>query len=258
MFKNSRRWLRRFLEAISAVLVFMSPARAADALVAVAANFKEAADVLAADFEMRTDHTITLASGSTGKLYAQSINGAPFHVFLAADQERPALLVENGSAVAGSQFTYAAGRLALWSAEPARLANGDGEDALRAGRFRRLAIANPDLAPYGAAAKQVLQKLEIWDDVQSKIIMGENVVHSFTYAATGNAEFGFVALSSIISLNATSAIYWEPPSDLYTAIKQDAVLLKAGAANEAAAAFIDYLKGDDARAIIARLGYGTD
>lgn len=247
----------RLLASALAGASFLTTASAGDAVVAAAANFKDALDQLEADFESRTGHKLNVTTGSTGKLYAQIINGAPFDVFLAADQERPRLLEESRYAVEGSRFTYAVGRLVLWSPNRA-LITGDGAAILRDGRFRRLAIANPDLAPYGAAAKDVLEALSLWEALQPKIVRGENISQSFTYAATGNTELGFVALSSIIGLEIHSGSYWEPPPHLYTPIRQDAVLLKRAADNDAARAFTDYLKSEDARAIIAGLGYGVE
>jgi len=252
--KTAKREAASVLASILTVLFIPSTASAEEAIIALAANFKDAADRLESDFENRTGHQVVLTVGATGKLYAQIVNGAPYDVFLAADQEHPRLLEERTTTIKGSRFTYAVGRLVLWSPDPSRL-NADGAGVLNKGEFRRLAIANPDLAPYGAAAKEVLQKLGLWDTLQSKIVIGENIAQSFTFAATGNAELGFVALSSVAALDNNAGSYWKPPSDFYTAIGQDAVLLKRAENNKAAQDFLVYLKSKDARAIIAALGY---
>lgn len=257
LLKTAKRETAGVFAACLAVFCFPTAASAEKAIIAVAANFKHAADELEADFETRTGHQIVLTAGSTGKLYAQIVNGAPFDIFLAADQDRPRLLEERNATVEGSRFTYATGRLALWSAGASHL-NADSAAVLNGGEFRRLAIANPDLAPYGAAAKQVLQKLGLWDALQSKIVMGENITQSFTFVATGNAELGFVALSSVMELHDNTGAYWEPPPEFYPAIRQDAVLLKRAKDNKAAQDFLTYLESADARVIIAGLGYGVE
>jgi len=206
-----------------ALLLAAAGASAGEVTVAVAANAAEAAEALAADFEQRTGHRVTVTVGSTGKLYAQILHGAPFDVFLAADQERPRLLLERGLAVADSRRTYAIGRLVLWSSDPTLEASAE---TLRGGSFRWLAIANPDLAPYGAAARATLRELGLWESLRSKIVVGENVGQSFTMAASGNAELGLVALSSVIGpRNGREGSCWEIPEHLHAPIRQDAVLL---------------------------------
>ena len=181
---------------------------------AVAANAAEAVEALAADFEERTGHRVAVTVGSTGKLYAQILHGAPFDVFLAADQERPRLLVEQGIAVEGSRVTYAVGRLVLWSPDPEVDAAAE---TLREGAFWRLAIANPDLAPYGAAARETLQELGLWKSLRGKIVVGENVGQAFAMAASGNAELGFVSLASALSpRHGREGSYWEIPEHLHT------------------------------------------
>lgn len=253
-------FLMRLLLAAVAVL-WIAPcaeARADDALVAVAANFKDVADRLAADFENRSDHHLTLAIGSTGKLYAQIVNGAPYDVMLAADQRRPRLLEQKGRAVAGSRFTYAVGRLTLWSPKP-DLIGADGAAVLKAGDFRRIAVANPELAPYGAAAMQVLEALGVEETLRVKIVNGENIGQTFALIAGGGADLGFVALSYVLSPdNKNPGSRWDPPTNLYGPIRQDAVLLSHGKNDKAATAFLSYLKSDAARAIIARYGYGLE
>lgn len=233
-------------------------ASAAEALAAVATNFAEVMEALAPKFAAASGHTLRVSSGSTGKLYAQIMNGAPFDLLLAADRRRPELLEASPKGVAGSRFTYAVGRLALWSADPARLGS-DGAAALRAGDFRHLAMANPRLAPYGLAAQQTLVSLGLWDGLRDRIVMGENIGQVFSLVATGNAELGFVALSSLMSpLGRRGGGWWDVPADLYQPIRQDAVLLAHGADNAAAKAFLAYIRGAEARKIIAAYGYGAD
>ena len=226
--------------------------------VAVATNFYDTAQVLAREFESSHGASVTLISGSTGKLYAQVVNGAPFDVFLAADESRPNLLEESGHAVGSSGFVYARGRLALWSPDPARI-RGDGADILVRGEVRRLAIANPALAPYGAAARDVLERLQIWTRYADRLVMGENVGQAFALAATGNAELGFVALSSVLSpatMNRGSR--WDVPPDMHAPISQRAVLLMHGAENQAAVDFVRFLQSNAARSLIQRAGYAVE
>ncbi len=247
--------MRAVLRVAPALLLAASGASAGEVSVAVAANAAEAVEALAADFEQRTGHRVTVTVGSTGKLYAQILHGAPFDVFLAADQERPRLLVQQGLAVEGSRLTYAVGRLVLWSPEP----NVDAAQTLRAGSFRRLAIANPDLAPYGAAARDVLRELGLWESLRSKVVVGENVGQSFTMAASGNAELGFVALSSVLSpRNGREGSYWEIPEHLHEPIRQDSVLLDRARDNPAARDFHLFLGSSRAGETIESLGLAVD
>ena len=229
-------------------------AAAADVQVAVAANFTAPMQAIAAGFERSTEHRAKLAFGSTGKFYAQIRNGAPFDVLLAADDETPARLEREGAAVAGSRFTYAIGRLALWSAKPGVV---DAQaTVLKQGAFRRLAIANPRLAPYGAAAVETLTRLGLYATLQPKFVQGENIAQTFQFVSTGNAELGFVALSQVFKdgkLKSGSA--WIVPDALHRPIRQDAAVLVRGRGNPAAQALMQYLKGDDARAIIRAYGY---
>jgi molybdate transport system substrate-binding protein len=235
-----------------------SPAAAEEALIAVAANFSEVIEKLEADFEAAGEHDITIATGSTGKLYAQIKNGAPFDILMAADRHRPALLEEEGLAVAGSRFTYAVGRLTLWSADPGLVAE-NGAETLRAGAFRKLAIANPDLAPYGEAARETLEALGLYDALESKIVLGENIGQTHALVATGNAELGFVALSYVLSpRNEFPGSRWDVPRELHAPIRQDAVLLTRAADNAAGLAFLEYLKSEGARSVIESFGYLTD
>ena len=233
-------------------------ARSEQVLVAVAANFAEVARALESEFERNGEHSIDLVIGSTGKLYAQIMNGAPFDVLLAADQERPRRLEEARLSMAGSRRTYAIGRLVLWSPDPQRLA-GDGVAVLRGGEFRSLAIANPRLAPYGAAAAAALQALGAYGELRSRIVMGENVGQAHAMVASGNAELGLIALSSVRRPgSAALGSIWELPADLYSPIRQDAVLLARAMDNIAARAFLDFLAGAFAIQLIERYGYRVE
>ena len=228
------------------------PAKAGDTLVAVAANFAAAADEIAKAFTEATGHRVKYSFGATGQLYTQITQGAPFEVFLAADAARPELAEEEGYAVPGSRFTYAVGKLVLWSTDPAVIdAKGT---VLKSGAFERLAIANPATAPYGAAAIEVLKALGVYDAVQPKIVQGSSIAQTHQFIATGNAELGFVALAQIVMDEKGSR--WIVPDDLYAPIVQDAVLLQKGEANEVADVFLRFLRGPEAVAIIQRYGYG--
>jgi molybdate transport system substrate-binding protein len=241
------------ISIVAAVLgIAASSARADEAKVAVAANFTEAAQEIAAQFEKTSGHTIVLSFGSTGQLYTQITQGAPFDVFLAADQERPEKAVDEGHAVKGSRFTYATGKIVLFSRDKNRVT---GSATLEKGDFDKIAIANPETAPYGAAAVQAMKALGVYDALRAKIVQGNNISQTYQFVSTGNAEVGFVALSQIARNDEGSR--WIVPNDLYDVIAQDAVLLEHGAKNPAAAAFLAYLKGPEARAIEEKYGYGT-
>jgi molybdate transport system substrate-binding protein len=245
-----------FLVAASSLWPAISAAESA--LIAVATNFAEVAETLVADFEKLGEHEIGISTGSTGKLYAQIINGAPYDALLAADQAYARRLGESGAALPESVFTYAIGRLALWSPN-GKLIPRDGVAVLQRQDFRALAIANPDLAPYGAAAREVLQKLGLWQSLQQKLVMGENAGQAFALVATGNAELGFVALASVLSqYNSRVGSRWDVPEELHAPIRQDAALLNRAAENAAAVAFLAYLKSDEARLTIASFGYGLE
>lgn len=240
------------------VLLLAGPAAGEEAVIGVAANFAEVVERLEADFERRSGHALTVVVGSTGKLYAQIAHGAPLDAFLAADQVRPERLESEGLAVAGSRFTYAVGRLTLWSRTPGAV-DGDGAATLRNGNFRLLALANPALAPYGEAARRTLEKLALWDDLEDRVVLGETVGQAYALVASGNAELGFVALSYVRSpRNRTPGSRWDVPSDLYEPIRQDAVLLTRAAANPAAREFLDFLRSDAAKAVIESYGYGGE
>lgn len=230
-----------------------SAASAASTLVAVAANFTDAATKIAAAFAEATDHEAVLSFGATGQFYTQIAQEAPFEVFLAADDERPALAVEEGYGVEGSVFTYAIGQLVLFSAEPGKVT---GPETLASGDFRQIAIANPETAPYGAAAVKTMTALGIYDSLKPKFVQGQNIGQAYQFVKTGNAEIGFVALGQIAQSDAGSR--WVVPQELYEPVRQDAVLLKKGSQNPAAIAFLDFLKGDKAAAIIKEYGYALD
>lgn len=232
--------------------VLGTQALAGEVHVAVAANFTEPAKEIAAAFREKTGHDAVLSFGATGQLYAQITQDAPFGVFLSADAERPQQAIDEGLAEKGSRFTYAVGRLVLWSRDASRKAS---EDALREGDFQKLAIANPQAAPYGAAAVEVLRSLGVLAAVESRLVQGNNIIQTFQFVDTGNAEFGFVAAAQLAGRSDGSR--WLVPGHLHRPIRQDAVLLRKAAGNEAAAAFVVFLKGPEARAIIERYGYGT-
>lgn len=221
--------------------------------VAVAANFTAPMQKIAPDFEKATGHKLVLSFGATGKFYAQIKNGAPFEVLLAADDETPAKLVKEDAAVAGSQFTYAIGKLVLWSAKPAVVdANGE---VLKKGGFDHIALANPKLAPYGAAGVETMKALGAYDALQSKMVMAENIGQAYQYVATGNALIGFVALSQVLKDGKIEGSAWIVPQKLYAPIRQDAVVLAKGKGKPGPAALLKYLKSDKAKAMIKAYGY---
>ena len=227
------------------------PVFAAEAHVAVAANFAAPAQRLAEAFSAASGHQLALSSGSTGKFYAQIRSGAPFDVLLSADEETPRRLEREKLAVGGSRFTYAVGRLALWAPK----AEVRDEDVLRRGQFGRLAIANPRLAPYGAAARQALERLGLWGAVEGKIVQGENIAQTFQFVSSGNADLGFVAWSQLHERRAARASYWLVPEALHAPLRQDAALLTRASGNAAARAFLEYLRTPPARKRILESGY---
>lgn len=248
-----------FRYSCMALLVVLTTSVGAEqALVAAATNFAQALAVLKTNFEHATDHRLVVVTGSTGKLYAQIKNGAPFDLFLAADQARPARLEAEGIGMAGSRRTYAVGRLALWCLKPDPSSSCQGPEVLHRSDIRHVAIANPSLAPYGLAAEQTLQHLDLWQRISPRLVRGQNIGEAYAMVATGNAEMGFVALSSILGAReGRSAIlqpdsYWRVPETLHDTIAQDAILLRA---NEAAAEFLDYLGTPKAGNVIAAFGY---
>jgi molybdate transport system substrate-binding protein len=247
-----RRHVLHILAGLALASGISAPASATQTNVAVAANFTEAVQEIAQAFKEKTGHEAILSFGSTGQLYTQITQDAPFEVFLAADVERPAKAIEEGFAVPDSQLTYAIGKLVLWSKDPGLVR---GARTLESGDFTKIAIANPTAAPYGAAAVQAMRALGVYDQLEPKVVQGNNISQTFQFVETGNAELGFVALSQVVSDTAGSR--WEVTDSLYDPIRQDAVLLKKGADSEAAKAFLEFLQGPEAAPIIARFGYGT-
>jgi molybdate transport system substrate-binding protein len=230
------------------------PLCADTATIAVAANFLAPLETLAPLFEEATGHDLTLVPGSTGQLYAQIVNGAPFDVLLAADAEHAERLVGDGLAEPATRFTYAVGRLALWTRDRERFAPL-GVDTLRRDDFRWLAIANPELAPYGLAAQQTLTALGVWDSLQTRLVQGQSIAQTLAMAETRNADLALVALSQALSYQGIAS-YFEIPPELHEPLIQDAVLLARARDNAAARAFLDWLRGPRAREVIASFGYG--
>lgn len=248
----------RLMLAFASTL-FFGAAQAGEVTVAVAANFTAPMQQIAKAFEQDTGHKAQLAFGATGKFYAQIKNGAPFAVLLAADDETPARLEKEGLAVAGTRFTYATGRLALWSKQ-ANVVDDQGE-VLRSKSFEKLgiykiAMADPKLAPYGIAAMEVISKLGVQAIVTPKLVQGESIGQTYQFVSTENAQLGFVALSQIsLDGRISQGSAWVVPQSMHTPLKQDAVLLNAGKDNAAAHALLKYLQADKAKAIITRYGY---
>ena len=242
--------MRRIILALAATTFLASAAHADSVNVAVAANFTDAANEIAAAFVEATDHEAILSFGATGQFYTQITQGAPFEVFLAADDERPTLAVTEGYGVDGSVFTYAIGQLVLYSIEDGKVT---GPETLETGDFNQIAIANPETAPYGKAAVETMQSLGVYDALQGKIVQGQNIGQTYQFVETGNAEVGFVALGQVSQTEAGSR--WIVPQEHFEPIRQDAVLLKTGENNPAASAFLDFLKGEQASAIIEKYGY---
>jgi molybdate transport system substrate-binding protein len=244
----------RHLIFVLATLLFASAAQAAEVKVAVAANFAQTLKDIAVEFEKDTGHKISISQGASGKFYAQISNGAPFEVFLSADDETPTKLVREGKAVAGSQFTYAIGRLVLWSPD-ATLVDQEAS-VLKSEKFRHLAIANGKVAPYGMAAVQTMQKLGLLTKLEPRVVQGESIAQAFQFVSSGNAQLGFVALSQVWEngqLKSGSA--WIVPEAMHEPLHQDAVLLNPGKEVPAANSLLNYLKSDKARKIMERYGY---
>lgn len=247
----------RFAPACLASLIAVcasSGALADEVQVAVAANFTAPIQAIAADFEKHTGHRLIAAYGATGQFYTQIKNGAPFEVFLAADDTTPEKLEKEGDTVKGSRFTYAIGTLALWSAKEGYVDDAGG--VLQKNQYQHLSIANPKAAPYGLAATQVLAKLKLTEATQAKLVEGQNITQAYQFVSTGNAELGFVALSQIYKDGkVSSGSAWVVPADMHDPIKQDAVILNKGKDNPAAKALVEYLKGPQAAAVIKSYGY---
>ena len=233
------------LLAFAPACVFAEPLQAA-----VASNFRPVMERLADAFEARSGHSIVSSYGSSGKHYAQIVNGAPFDVFLAADSERPRRLEVEGHAIAGSRLTYAIGKLVLWSPDAGLIADAA---VLEHGKFRFIAIANPATAPYGLAARQTLEALGVWDALQPRLAKAENVGQAYAFVRSGNADLGFVALSQLASdVASPTGSQWLVPAELHQPIAQQAVLLRDSSAGRS---FLEFLAGDEARALIRSLGY---
>ncbi len=248
--KISRRLCVVLLSAFSA----SAQVQADEVSLAVAANFTVPMQKIAAEFEKDTGYKVVASFGSTGKFYAQIKNGAPFEILLAADDETPAKLVAEGAAVKGSQFTYAIGKLVLWSTKPA-VVDGAGE-VLKSGGFSHIALTNPKLAPYGAAGVETMKALGVYAALEPKIVMAETITQAYQFIDSGNANLGFVALSQVLKDGKIEGSYWMVPAKLYTPIRQDAVILDKGKAKPAAETLMKYLKSDKAKAIIQSFGYG--
>jgi len=245
--------LSRLFVALSAGLIACA-AQAAEVQIAVAANFTAPIKEIAADFEKDTGHKVIASFGPTGGFYTQIHNGAPFEVFLSADDTTPEKLEKEGATVPGSRFTYAIGKLVLWSAKPGYV--DDKGEVLKKNAFQHLAIANPKTAPYGLAATQVLAKLGLSEAVKPKLVEGANIAQAHQFVATGNAELGFVALSQVSKDGKlTEGSGWTVPASLHDPIRQDAVILAKGKDNPAAKALVDYLKGPKATQVIKAYGY---
>ncbi len=244
--------MQKLLGCCTALVLFTSPAQADTVAAAVAANFSAPMQVIAPLFAQATGHEAQLSFGATGKFYAQINNGAPFDVLLSADSSTPSKLAAEKKAVATSQITYAQGQLLLWSAQPGYV---DGAGAvLKTGTWKHLALANPKLAPYGAAGQEVLQQLGV--DATGRTVLGENIAQTYQFVASGNAQLGFVAASQVMKdgqLQSGSA--WVIPQALYSPIRQDAIVLEHGRNNPAAQALLDYLQTPAARAIMQAYGY---
>jgi molybdate transport system substrate-binding protein len=250
MLKTFRRGLA-FVAAAAVLTLGAAPAFAADTLVAVAANFTEPAKEIAAAFTAKTGSHATLSFGSSGQFYTQITHGAPFEVFLSADGDRPKKAEQDGVGVPGTRFTYAVGRLVLWSSKPGLV--DDGGHVLASGNFNKLSIAEPSAAPYGVAAVETLNRMGLYRQVAPKIVKGSSITQAYDFVRTGAADLGFVALSQVI--NDPSGSRWLVPVTDHSPINQQAILLWTGDKNPAAHAFLDFLKGREARAIIKKYGY---
>ena len=254
------RLLALHAHALAGMVFVLAPCALAGAVqaegvtIAVAANFTAPMKAIIAQFEKDTPHKAAVSFGATGKFYAQIKRGAPFDVFLAADGETPARLEKEGNAVAGSRFTYAIGRLVLWSAKP-DLVDAKGE-VLKGGNFANIALAAPRQAPYGAAAVETMTRLGLLAALQAKFVQGESIGQTYSFVATGNAALGFVALSQVFEDGRIkTGSGWIVPASLHSPLRQDAVMLKRGQGNQAAAEFMRFLKTDPSQRVIRSFGY---
>jgi len=251
-----------FLRIYTFALMFffyfcLTTVRAEEVRVAVAANFLGTLNEIITNYKVDTGHTVVVSSGSSGKLYAQIKNGAPFDVFFSADTKRSTLLEEEGLAVKGTRFVYAVGRLTLWSPDPS-VVHGDTQRILSDGHFDHLAIANPKTAPYGMAAEQTLKKLGLWESLKDRIVQGENIGQTFQFVFSKNAQLGFVALSQVLDPKINgSGSRWDVPTSFHDPLEQEAVLLVTGQNNIAAKAFLGYVQEVKSLAIIKQFGYGV-
>lgn len=244
----------RFLCFALLLLSLSIHVHAAEVSVAVAANFTAPMQRIAQSFEQDTGHKAVLSFGSTGSFYAQIRNGAPFQVLLAADDETPAKLEKEGLGLAGSSFTYAVGKLVLWSKQPGWV--DDKGEILKTARFQRIAVANPKLAPYGAAAIETLNKMGLLQSVQPKFVQGENIAQAYQFVATENAPLGFVALSQVmVDGKLVSGSAWVVPEGMHAPIRQNAILLHTAKDQPAALALMQYLRTDKIKQLIRRYGY---
>ena len=238
-------------------VAYATSLRAEQALVAVAANFSAPMQQIALAFQKDTGHQLRLSFGATGGIYAQIKNGGPFDVFLSADQLTPQKIEAEGLGVPQTRFTYATGQLVLWSKQDGLV--DDKGQVLRSKNIQRIALANPKLAPYGAAALEAMTQLGLLDELKPKLVQGDNIAQTYQFVSTQNAQLGFVALSQVFADGKiTSGSGWVLPSSLYKPILQDAILLKNGKDNSAAKALMLYMKGDKAKEMIKRFGYLTD
>ena len=246
-----KKWLGLILLSAFSLCIEAKPVQ-----VAVAANFSKTMQTLVTEFEKDYDYQIALSFGSSGKFYAQIKQGAPYELFFSADQVKPNALQQDGLVVAGSRFTYAIGRLAVWSARPDFAYNI--EKKLKQGAFNKLAIANPNLAPYGAATLQVLNHLGLIDGTKAKWVRGENIAQTYQFIHSGNADLGFVSLSQLLGRDIVQqGSYWLVPEIMHQPIKQDVVLLLSAAQSLGAKAFLDFIQTKKAQTIIAEYGYVT-
>lgn len=245
--------MKKFLLFLILSCLAVTPALAEQVLVAVAANFIPPFREIAMEFEKSSGHQVQVAAGSSGNFFTQIKNGAPFDVFFSADNERPKKLEEEGFGVKESRFTYAFGRVVLWSPD-ADLVKGD--ETLRSKKFKRLAMANPKTAPYGVAAMQTMQKLELWEGLQPNIVMGENLGQTMGFVESGNAPLGFLALSQVMDPKYKGkGSRWDVPKDLHEPIQQDVILLTKAKDNAAAKALMEFMQGPQAKVVIERYGY---